>query len=274
MAILPLHSYFAFNESLKPIAEFVASENTGGIYEVLRVIDGQPLFWEEHLERLFDSADLASLKLVLTKKEIFSVLLRLIEVNGRQNGNLLISYKTNLKSFYIPHSYPTKEDYVHGIKCGILHAERANPNAKVFQTSIREKANQILEKESLYEVILVDEKGLVREGSRSNLFFIRGNTLFTSKGSDVLLGITRQKTIEIATAQGIELSETDLHWSGIGEFEAAFITGTSPKILPVMRIGEQLYNTQHPVLISLMEGYEDMIQRNLTGTLTTTNTLA
>lgn len=262
MAVLPIHNFYAFNEALKSVEEFVAAENTGGIYEVLRIIGGHPLFWEEHLERLFDSADLAGMKLALSKKEIYRMLLRLIETNGRPNGNVLISYKRNLKAFYIPHNYPSKEDYAHGIRCGILHAERDNPNAKVFQTSIREKANRMLKNESLYEVILVDEKGLVREGSRSNLFFIRGNTLYTSRGKDVLLGITRQKTIEIAAEQGVELAEADLHWNDIGEFEAAFITGTSPKLLPVRSIGNQYYDSHHPVLTGLMEGYDDLISRN------------
>ena len=64
MALLPIHKYFILNGELKPISEFIPSENNGGIYEVLRVVRGVPLFLEDHLSRLYQSAYIAQKKIL------------------------------------------------------------------------------------------------------------------------------------------------------------------------------------------------------------------
>ena len=108
-------------------------------------------------------------------------------------------------TFFIPHKYPDKKWYETGVPCGILMAERDNPKAKVFQTSVRRKADEMIENQGLFEVLLVDRGGRITEGSRSNVFFVKNDRLFTPKGGDVLSGITRRKIISLAQEMNIEL---------------------------------------------------------------------
>ena len=144
MALFPIHHYFIFNGKLKSISEFIPSENNGGIYEVLRVVKGVPLFFEDHLLRFYKSAEIAGKSVVYSESEIRNFLNLLIQNNKVSEGNLLISCKTNLKIFFIPHNYPSAKKYEEGVICGVLQAERENPNAKVFQTEVRERANEII----------------------------------------------------------------------------------------------------------------------------------
>lgn len=259
MAVLPIHTYFVFDDEIKPVSQFVPAENEGGIYEVLRVINGVPLFLEDHLQRFFHSAQLAGKTIRYTEPQIRSFLNELIGQNKIAEGNVLISCKIHLKAFFIPHKYPTTEMYSEGVNCGVLYAERDNPNAKVFQTTVRQQADKLLAENEFYEVLLVDNNGFVTEGSRSNVFFVAGETIFTAPGNQVLPGITRQKAIETARNLQIEVIEKQIQFSEIQQFDAAFITGTSPKILPIRQIDKIQFDHGNQLIIMLMKTYDDVI---------------
>lgn len=260
MALLPINKYFVFNSELKPVEEFVPSENEGGVYEVIRVMSGVPLFLDDHLSRFNTSAKIAGKTILFTPQQVKQYLENLIEHNRVVEGNILLSCKTNLKAFFIAHKYPTEDEYKTGVKCGILEAERNNPNAKLFQTSVRKKANQLIKENRFYEVLLVDHLGKITEGSRSNLFFIKGDKIITPPPNKVLLGITRQKTLLCAQKLGFNVLEEEVLYNNVDSFDAVFITGTSPKILPVRDIGEVSFNTENRILRSLMNEFDIIIK--------------
>ena len=258
--MLPVHKYFVFNGELKSIKLFTNSDNEGGIYEVLRVLDGIPLFLEDHLERLFTSAHLSSKTIPYSETQIKQFLHNLIDKNKVLAGNILIAYKINLEAYFIPHIYPTAKMYNEGVNCGILKAERDNPHAKVLQTTVRFRADQLLEEKKFFEVLLVDHLGKVTEGSRSNVFFVSENELVTTPSSKVLLGITRQKTLELARELNIPMVEREVNFSELKSFGAAFITGTSPKILPVLKIDAFKFDPKNEIVRQLMKRYDELIE--------------
>ncbi len=263
MALYPLHKYFVFNDRLLPVSTFVPAENEGGIYEVLRVVNGIPLFLDEHLQRMQLSAELAGKEIRYSCAQLEAFLNQLIVRNEINEGNVLISCKTNLKAFFIAHNYPSADQYKLGISCGLLHAERMNPNAKVFQTEVRKQANRLMETKGFYEVLLVDHEQRITEGSRSNVFFIKGDEIITPPGKQVLLGITRQKTIACANRLKLKVTEQEIHLDGLIGFDAAFITGTSPKILPVNEVDGHSFDANNKVLRSLMIEFDKIIQEDL-----------
>ena len=259
MTLLPTHKYFVFNDEIKPVSEFIESENDGGIYEVIRVEKGVPLFLEDHLLRFYNSAKIAKIAVTYSALKIESFVKLLIQKNNIYEGNLLVSFKSNLKIFYISHKYPTVENYYEGVKCGVLFAERENPNAKVFQTSVRQKANKLITENNFFEVLLVDNLGQITEGSRSNVFFVNDNQIITPPGKGVLLGITRQKIIQLIKKSGINFIEKEVPFDELHNFDALFISGTSPKILPVKQVGKILFNPQNEILQSLMKQYNLLV---------------
>jgi branched-chain amino acid aminotransferase len=259
MDLLPLHKYFILNGELNGVKQFISGENEGGIYEVLRVVSGNPLFLEDHLERLFHSAKLAGKNIGYSESQISDFLMNLIEKNKATVGNILISCKINLEAFFVAHVYPTDKMYKEGVNCGILKAERDNPNAKVLQTSLRKKADIIISEKGFFEVILVDHLGKITEGSRSNIFFVSENKIVTSPANRVLVGITRQKTIQMAAELNITVDEREVNFSELHSFDAAFITGTSPKILPILKIDAFKFNPQNQIVGQLMKKYDELI---------------
>ncbi len=259
MNYTPLHEYFIFNGELRQNARFETSENSEGVYEVLRIMEGIPLFLEEHLDRFYFSAAIAGKTICWSSDQITAFLDLLIQKNRVLEGNILMSYKTNLKAFFIRHNYPDPFLYEEGVCCSLLHAERSQPNAKVFQTPVRQQADALIEKEGCFEVLLIDHQGRIREGSRSNIFFVKDNQLMTPPGDEVLLGITRQKAIQIASHSGITCREEEVWLEDIPRSQAAFITGTSPKILPLSRIGDWSMDSGHTLVRQMRKKYDEFI---------------
>jgi branched-chain amino acid aminotransferase len=234
------------------------------VYEVIRVIDGIALFLEDHYTRLVYSVQMSGFNFEMDLPEFRHNILELVRLNHIKNGNVkfvLAEFeKVNHWSFsFIPHSYPDTNDYEQGVKAQLLFAERENPNAKIIQNVIRERANQMIADQKLYEVLLVDRDGLITEGSRSNVFFVKGNRFYTAPAYQVLVGVTRQKVLECLTELGFTIVEEAVLASEIKTYDAAFLTGTSPKVLPVRSIGKQVFNTQLSVVKELMDQYNSLI---------------
>jgi len=116
----------------------------------------------------------------------------------------------------------------------------------VIQATIREGANKMIADQKLYEVLLVNRDNLITEGSRSNVFFVKDNVFYTAPASSVLVGVTRKKVIECLYKLEYMLVEEAVISSEIGNYDAVFLTGTSPGILPVQSIGNQIIDTSHP----------------------------
>lgn len=234
------------------------------VYEVIRIIDGIALFLEDHYTRLVSSVQMSGFNFEMDLPEFRHNILELVRLNHIKNGNVkfvLAEFeKVNHWSFsFIPHSYPDTNDYELGVNTEFLFAERENPNAKIIQNVIRERANQMIADQELYEVLLVDRDGLITEGSRSNVFFVKGNRFYTAPAYQVLVGVTRQKVLECLTELGFTIVEEAVLASEINTYDAAFLTGTSPKVLPVRSIGKQVFNTDLTVVKDLMNRYNSLI---------------
>lgn len=241
---------------------FIQSDKT--IYEVIRVIDGVGLFLEDHFDRLRNSVKLQNVDFQINFSTFKNNLSELISKNSCHTGNVkFILSEPRWAYLFISHSYPSANEYEQGVATQFLFAERQTPNAKVIQSGLRERANAAITKFNLCEVLLVDNSGLITEGSRSNVFFVKSGVFYTAPGSMVLEGITRNKVIACIHSLGFELKEEAIHYSAIAEFDTAFLTGTSPKVLPVKSIGSVNFDVSNLFVAKLMALYNQTIQEYL-----------
>lgn len=236
------------------------------IYEVLRIIDGKALFLEDHLERMKNSFDLINEKFSLNNDEIELKIKKFINKENKLCGNIKITYsifEKTLDVFFINHSYPDKEMYDNGVKTILYFGERENPNAKILNDDFRCKINEEIENNNAYEAILVDRNGIITEGSRSNIFMIKNNTILTSPTKSILPGVTRKKVLELANKLDFKVLEEEYNYKKINELDAMFICGTSPKILPIALVNDIEMDAKNPVILKLMEEYDDSVKQYL-----------
>jgi branched-chain amino acid aminotransferase len=258
---------FIYNGEILNISKFenLYVEKKPSIYEVIRIMHGVPLFLEEHYERLIKSADVIGQKLDIPFEEVKDNIYKMIKSNNVTDYNIKIvinnldNSKTNKYYFFISSKYPSHELYQTGVRTFLYKAERKDPHAKIINTNLRDEINLLLKQKDCYESLLVNDKNEITEGSRSNVFFIKQEKLFTSPAKDVLLGITRQRIISLCKRNNIEVVETPISVEDLNSFDSAFICGTSPKVLPIYLIDNINLATTDNLLKMIVQIYNDEI---------------
>lgn len=264
-----VHNYIVYNGKIEK--NFQPELHTNIIvYEVIRITEGIPIFLEKHLQRLYNSTKIINKEIPNSNSEFMNFVGELVESNEVKTGNIKISLEYDSKSEpeqffigFIPHKYPSSEEYKFGVKTISSQNLRENPNAKVQNSNLREELNKLIRAEEAYEAILVHPDGYITEGSRSNIFFIIGDKIVTSPDEKVLSGITRENVIEICRKNNYNLKLESLDYSKLSHVDAAFITGTSPKILPIKSIDNISLKLPNQIIDDLTEKYELLIREYL-----------
>lgn len=255
-----LLEYFVLNDQLKNTCDFnpVILDSGPGIYEVFKVVNGIPLFLEEHIDRFYNSVQIDHFELTFSRKELLFRLKSLIESNKLKSGNVRFQYIRLPEKGYVFVAWvlfrpaPTKEAIRNGVQIQSFRATRNTPHSKRTNPNLWKETEKIISPDHVVEVLLVNEKGLVTEGSRSNIFFVKGNKLFAPDRSLVLPGITMLRILEIAGRNNIPFAEKDILLQEISNYDACFLSSTSKGVLHIKRIDEVEFKVPHPV-ISLLE---------------------
>lgn len=214
------------------------------IYEVVRVINKVPLFLEDHLDRMRKSANIVDYHIERKDKEIEEDIRELINRNGIENLNVKLLC-TDIErmgqvflAYFMKSFYPPEEYYKEGIHTILFHYERENPNAKIQMASFREEVARELEKNNAFEALLVNKDGYIPEGSRSNMFFVKRDRIYTAPKGDVLLGITRKYILQVCEELNIKIIEENIHMEDLKKLDGAFMSGTSVNVLPISSVDD------------------------------------
>lgn len=263
-------SYFYLDGNIFPTGnDDLTVSGEIAFYEVIRTRDGVPLFFDDHMQRLnngistrFKLADDISMKVsegfdVLVRKEFFS------EINVKVTVTF-IGQSYSLRLCYIPSSYPDGEMIRDGVRLILHHAERVDPGVKWLNNKLRLSVNDELASRGAYEALLVNREGHITEGSRSNVFFISDTgSIHTAPDSIVLSGITRKYVTEIIRSQGIPIIYEAVSAADLSRYRSAFITGTSPMVLPVRSIEERAFEAHDPVIMTIRRIYEEIAAESI-----------
>ncbi|NLB21890.1 MAG: aminotransferase class IV [Clostridium sp.] len=251
------------NNTLYPKDSLPLPQGSGLIYEVIRVIDGAALFFREHYDRFLNSGA----NIDISYLAFLKMTAQFIESLDKDNFNLKVILDPTTKDLYLfenPSSYPEASLYETGVHTELMDYLRNDPNAKITNQELTDLANQKRTETGAYELLLVDPSGDITEGSRSNLFFIQDGNLLTPPLDSVLPGVTRQRIIETAQAIHLTVLELRIKANQLSEFQGAFISGTSPKILPIRSVGSLSFNSaQLPLVKELMTAFDQTIFKDL-----------
>jgi len=259
-----IRQYYVVNGEIIPTShtEIFEKITKPPIYEVIRIIDGVPLFLEDHMERMRKSAELVGIHIQREDEQIERDIKRLIEENKEKNLNVKLLYSSTedsqpmLLAYFIKSFYPPEEYYKNGIHTILFNYERENPNAKVQKSSFREQVSKELEKNKAFEALLVNSNGYITEGSRSNMFFVKGDMIYTAPKGAVLLGITRKYILEVCSELSIEVVEENIHVDEIPNLDGAFMSGTSVNVLPISSINDiKLDSVNNSIIKKVSDGY-------------------
>ena len=236
------------------------------VYEVVKVVKGVPLFFEEHMERMRNSGRASGITIQKGDGEIRNEISTLVEQNRCPETNAkLVCARVGGKEVFLTYFIPTEDPGPQGLGKGVhtilVQAERKDPHVKRVSSSFRETVRDAMEKAGAYETLLVDGDGFITEGVRSNLFFVKGESLCTPPSENVLLGVTRRHVVQICEASGIEIREERLNRGEISGIAAAFLTGTTVDVMPIGTIEAcALGSASHPVVQGIVEKYREEVK--------------
>jgi branched-chain amino acid aminotransferase len=112
------------------------------------------------------------------------------------------------------------------------------------------------------EALLLDNDGMVAEGSGENIFIVRNGVLYTPELTSALEGITRDTVLYLAQNEGYEVVEKRITRDEIYIADEAFFTGTAAEVTPIRELDNRLIGKglPGPVTQQLQTAYLDLVE--------------
>jgi branched-subunit amino acid aminotransferase/4-amino-4-deoxychorismate lyase len=221
------------------------------VYSSIKVIQGKLFFPEYHVSRLFESAKLINLEHSFKKNEIISWLYELVREDTIKDSLLRIvligdpddNHKAKIFIFSIGGlTFYSDKLYKFGSKVITYNGERRVSKSKTKDLLMSFMAYREAKKQNAIDALLIDNEGNIREGTRSNFFVIKNQTIITPPADKVLEGITKKIILEV-TKNDFNIKYEDIPLESIKNCDECFISSTSMNVMPIKQIDNIVFET-------------------------------
>ena len=237
-----------------------------GIFEGIRLYQGNIFRLEQHLERLEYSAKALMLKMPWSRQEIAEATCESCRQNQLSDGYIRLVVTRGvgdlgLSPWLCPKPsifiiadkialYPA-EHYTTGLSIVTVPTRRMNAAALSPAVKSLNYLNNILAKiearqAGALEAIMLNDQGYVAECTGDNIFIVhKGEILTPAASQGALKGITRDTIFDIAKEIGVPIREVDLTRYDVWCSDECFLTGTGAEVIPVVKLdGREIGNAK------------------------------
>lgn len=282
------------NGDLVPKAEAVVSVYDSGfmlgdgMWEGLRLYNGKWAFFDEHMDRLFNSLKSISIDIGIGPDDVLEILNRTAKANGMTDNahcRLMITRGRKAKPFQHPglsrfgptivaiaeHSKPATSLQANGIRLATVPQVRGLPMSQDAKYNSHSKLNCVIgclqaEQAGADEALMLDPNGFVNTTNACNFFIVRRGEVWTSTGDYCMNGVTRQKVIDLCHANDIPIFEKNYSLYEAYGADEAFLTGTFGAQTPVAEIdGKPIGDGKRPMTQRIRDLYKDLVRENTGG---------
>ena len=231
------------------------------VFETIRTYNGKIFRLDDHLARLYVSADVIGLKSTWTFKKTYKAVVDTLAKNKNKNVKVRVILTKKHVAVMIEKLKEKPESYYKkGVKLVSFLGKRNTPRAKVLADSFTYLAKQHALSCGAYEALLVDPKKFyIRECSYANIFWVNDGEIYATN-KNILFGITRDTIIELAK------KDIPVHFEGIkvkslANADEVFITQTTSGIIPVTELDGHKIGTGRPgpVTKKLMKVFSKLV---------------
>ncbi|KKI90374.1 D-alanine aminotransferase [Bacillus sp. SA1-12] len=226
-----------------------------GVYEVIRVYNGQLFTGDEHLQRLMKSTESIGIKLPFSINEIKSQLIELIKANKLSSGIIYLQITRGVSQrnhlFPSADTLPVYIAYTREMQRPTAAMEKGVTAITVedirwLRCDIKSLnllpnllAKQKASESGCFEAIQ-HRNGIVTEGSSSNVSIVVDGIIKTHPATNLILnGITRKVMLEICRKNDIETKEETFTIEELLQADEVFLTGTTTEIMPIIEIDKR-----------------------------------
>ncbi len=257
------------------------------VFEGVRCYDteiGPAIFrHQDHIDRLFRSAEAYFMEIPFSREEIRTATLELIARNGLRSCYIRpIAYRGYGSMGLFPLTidvdltiavwewglYLGEDGKRDGVRAKISSWRRISPETLIpYAKAGGQYLNSILAKVEAHkagydEALLLDHVGNVCEGTGENIFVVRDGVISTPPmTSSILEGISRDSIIKIAADMGHEIVVREIAADELPIADEVFLTGTAAEMVPVREIDDRPVGTGKPgpITKALLAVYEDAL---------------
>lgn len=257
------------------------------VFEGVRCYDteiGPAIFrHQDHVDRLFRSAQAYFMDIPFTPEQIRTATLDLISRNKLSSCYIRpIAYRGYGSMGLFPLTidvdltiavwewglYLGEEGKTNGIRAKISSWRRISPETLIpYAKAGGQYLNSILAKVEAHnagydEALLLDHIGNVCEGTGENIFVVRDGVISTPPmSSSILEGISRDSIIKIASDMGYEVVIREIAADELPIADEIFLTGTAAEMVPVRELDDRPVGTGKPgeITKALLAVYEDAL---------------
>jgi len=233
-----------------------------GVFEGMRARqtdNGSAVFrLEDHVGRLYKSAEAYNLNIPFEKKIISEAILEIVKVNNLNSAYIRpLVFLGDGEMGLLPGDVPVRvaiaawewgaylgdEAGKEGVNVCISEWQRISPKSfQPFAKGVGGYMNSTLAKidavkKGYDDAIMLTDSGSVAEGSGQNIFAFKEDLLMTPPiETGALGGITRKTVIEIAKLFEIEFIEKDLSVDDLMSSQELFFTGTATEVIGIVSV--------------------------------------
>jgi len=226
-----------------------------GVFEVIRVYDGQPFAFEEHMQRLERSA--ANVRLPLDLEAVRADAHRLLARAGGGDGHETLRIVLTRGGRRLLMTEPLAATAERVRLTSITYAPtRILDGVKSLSYAANMLASRIARERGFDEALLVTPHGRVLEAPTSSIFWAAGDELLTPPLDDhILASITRAHVIELTGA--IERACTLADLDGADE---AFLVSTTREVQPVAAIDDREFEAAGPLTLAAAAAFRARVE--------------
>jgi branched-chain amino acid aminotransferase len=254
-----------------------------GIFEGIRIYNGNIFKCKEHLDRLYDSAKSIMLEIPLTYVEMEQALIEAVNKNGLRNGyiRLVVSRgdgnlgldprrcpRANVIIIVEQLAIYSEDDYRNGLKIVSVSTRRNVPDALNPKIKSLNYLNNILVKiqanlAGVGEALMLNAQGYVAEGSGDNIFIVKNGVLTTPPSYvGALEGITRAAIIELCHKLGYKIKEEPFALHDVYVADEVFLTGTAAEVIAVREVDARVIGGGQagPITMNLLSEFRKLVE--------------
>ncbi len=236
--------FVPFEQSFLSVSD-LSIQRGYAIFDFFLVKEGIAPFLSDHLDRFIRSAALLSLDLPYSKAELAKIVKGLIAKNGLRNSSVkmlltggiakddftLSPTGTTLIVINKPFELILPDWWKNGGSLISCNYQREIPEAKTINYLRSVRWSQRLLETKAAEILYLD-RNWVRECSRSNIFYVKDQIVYTPK-SYILAGVTRKRILQLP---GFTVEQRNFKMKELLEADEVFITSTTKGVLPIVKI--------------------------------------
>lgn len=221
-----------------------------GLFETMRAYNNKIIHFAEHLKRIKSSCSLIKMRFPYSLTELKEIIKKTVEINRLGDAYVRLTlWKAAggtdiliVARRYKPHP-PGK--YKRGLRACIFRysqgenyflARLKTTNYLFYQLAYLEARERKFD-----EAIILNNRGYIAEASRSNIFLVKDNTLFTpALECGCLAGITRRAILDLAKRYNLKVCEGNFTLQDLSAADEAFLTNSLLGVMPLTTIEKQL----------------------------------